>query len=147
MNAMFFAIADLGPSAPFVGILLVSFALASALAGVAVLALPKRDGQQPSRARKTLVWLGVCGGVFLLWGSSSGHGGPLPGGGITGYTHGGILHYITVTSHQPGSGSAWSHDISLHTWPLVGTVALSAAALIGGALVVRRWRTFTPVAQ
>jgi len=138
---MIFAVVDLGPSAPFVGVLIAGLALASVVASVAVLALPpKREGQPPSRARKALVWFLMWGVTFLLWGSSSGHGGPIPGGGTTGYTHGGILHYLTVTSHQPGVGSEWSHDFSLHVWPLVGTVALSAAALIVGAVAVRRWR-------
>jgi len=134
-------LADLGPSTPFVGVLIAGFALASVVASVALLTLPpKREDQPPTRARKTLVWCLVWGVTFLLWGSSSGHGGPIPGGGITGYTHSGILHYLTVTSHQPGVGSEWSHDFSLHVWPLVGTVALSAAALIVGAIAVRRWR-------
>ena len=144
MNTLLLAVADLGPSAPFIGVLLVSFVLASVVASVAVFALPsKREAQPPSSPRKVLVWLLVCGVVFLLWGSASGHGGPREGGGITGYTHGGILYYLTVTSHQQDAGSGWSHDVSLHAWPLVGTVALSGAALIVGAVVVRRQRTFT----
>lgn len=142
-NTLLFAVTDFGPSAPFISVLLVSFVLANVVASIAVLALPpKLEGQPPSRALKAMVWLVVCGIVLLLWGSSSGHGGPRPGGGITGYTHGGILHYLTVTSHQQDVGSAWSHDVSLHALPLVGTVALSVAALIVGAVIVRRRQVF-----
>ena len=138
---MFFAVVDLGPSAPFVGVLIAGLVLASVVVSVTVLAIPpKREGQPPSLARKRLVWFLMWGVTFLLWGSSSGHGGPNPGGGTTGYTHGGILHYLTVTSHQPGVGSKWSHDFSLHVWPLVGTVALNAVALIVGAVAVRKGR-------
>jgi hypothetical protein len=138
---MLFAILDLGPSAPFVGVLIVGLALASVVASVAVFVLPsKGEGQPHSRGRKELVWILVWVVIFLLWGSSSGHGGPNPAGGITGYTHAGLFHYLTVSSHQPRVGSEWSHGFSPHIWPLVGTVALSAVALIVGAVATRKWR-------
>lgn len=100
--------------------------------------VPKGDGGKRGRGKKVMVWFLVGASTFFLWGSSSGEGGPVPGGGTTGYTYCGILHYMTVSSRQAGRGAPWMHDLHLHPWPLVGTVAPTEAACIVIA-VVTRW--------
>ncbi|MEM8532221.1 MAG: hypothetical protein AAGF95_15355 [Chloroflexota bacterium] len=123
---MFVSMIGLGPASPLVILLISGLALACLFATLAVRHLMQQtEGQTIGQTHKVFVGLGVAVVTFLLWGSSTGHGGPLPAGGMTGNTYGGILNYITITSQQPVSGMAWSHNLTVHFYPLLATICLT----------------------
>ena len=125
---MFVSMIGLGPASPLVVLLIGGLALAFLFATLTVRHLIRRyKGQELGHNHKAVVWLGVAVVTFLLWGSSTGHGGPLPGGGMAGHTYAGILNYITITSQQPVSGMAWSHNLTVHFYPLLATICLTLA--------------------
>ncbi|HUF63747.1 MAG TPA: MgtC/SapB family protein [Verrucomicrobiales bacterium] len=141
LEAIIVKMLNFGPSTPFIGIATAGLAATCLIVIMAVAALAKRGKWRQLNCRqKSVVVILLSGASFLLWGSSAGQGGPKPGGGTVGYTHGGILHYVSVTSSQPHARAPWSHDLSVRPLPLLGTLALSAAALIGAVFGVP-WRT------
>jgi hypothetical protein len=134
---------SLGPSAPFVGI--ATLGMVGAGLAVAIMLLSchgKNKWKQINSRYNSVVVLLLMATTFLLWGSSTGHGGPHSNGGMIGYTHGGLLHYVSAVSHQPRAGVPWSHDLSVRPLALLGTLALNAAAVIvavfGGQWMSRR---------
>ena len=128
---MFVSMIGLGPASPLVVLLISGLALACLFATLAARHLMQRtEGQTLGQTHKAFVWLGVAVVTFLLWGSSTGHGGPLPAGGMTGNTYAGILNYMTITSQQPASGMAWSHNLTIHFYPLLATIFLTLAMWI-----------------
>ncbi len=128
---------NLGPSTPFVEI--ATFGLVIDCS-VAVLLLRQRRStwKQSTTRHKSVIILLLAAVTFVLWGSSTGHGGPHADGGMVGYTHGGMLHYVSAISYQPRAGGPWSHDFSVRPLALLGTIGLNAVAVIV-ALVGCRW--------
>jgi hypothetical protein len=134
------------PAGPFLWVQIGGLGLATLFASVAALAVrSKGETLRPSRGRRLLVWLAVWGITLFLWGSVGGQNHHTPDGqfadGLTWYIDGGILHYLTVTSHQLAVGAEWSHELSIHPWPLTGTVALSLAVVVVGVLIARPRKT------
>jgi hypothetical protein len=129
------------PADPVLAVVIGGFALATIAASVAVLLVAlKREGRRHSRGRKVFVWVIVWLITAFLWASASAESGPAPEGGMTAYTQGGILHYLTVTSGRSDVGAAWSHDVAIHLWPLAGTVALNVAVMVVVVYIARGWR-------
>jgi phosphatidylglycerophosphate synthase len=132
------------PAGPFLWVQLGALGLATLFASVAALSVrSKGETLRPSRGRRLLVWLAIWGITLFLWGSVGGRNHHTPNGelakdGLTWWTDGGILGYLTVTSRQPGPGAEWSHELSIHPWPLTGTVALSLAVVVVAVLKARR---------
>jgi len=130
---------NLGPSAPFVGIATLGV-VAACVVVVAVLmsCRERRLFKRINSRHKSIVVLLVAVITFVLWGTSTGHGGPHSDGGMVGYTQGGMLHYVSAISYQARAGAPWTHDCSVRPLALLGTIGLSAAAVIA-AVVGTRW--------
>jgi hypothetical protein len=131
------------PKAPFLGVMIGGLALATILASVAASFASKSEGLPPSLRRTSLVWFLVWFITLFLWGSVGGQNHHTPDGelarnGLTWWTNGGILGYLTVTSHQPAPGAEWSHELSINPWPLIGTVALSLVVVVVAVFMARR---------
>lgn len=128
-----------GPSAPFVGIATLGVVAACLIVVGAMLSCRgKSKWKQINSRHNSVVVLFLMAITLLLWGSSTGHGGPHSDGGMIGYTYGGLLHYVSAVSYQPRAGAQWSHDLSVRPLALLGTLALNAAAVIV-AVLSRQW--------
>jgi hypothetical protein len=133
------------PMAAFVGVMIGGLALATIVASLAELWYASMcKGLPPSPGRRSFVWLLVWFVTLILWGSVWGQNHHTPDGelandGSTWWTDGGILGYLSVTSHQAAPGAEWSHELSIHPWPLIGTVALSLAVVVV-AVLIAGWR-------
>ena len=133
------------PNGPFLGVMIGGLALATIVASLAELWYASMcKGLPPSPGRRSFVWLLVWFITLFLWGTVGSQNHHTPDGGLarnglTWWTNGGILGYLTVTSHQPAPGAEWSHELSIHPWALIGTVALSLAAVVVVVLIAR-WR-------
>jgi hypothetical protein len=133
------------PNGPFLGVMIGGLALAAIVASLAEIWYASScKGLPPSPGRRTFVWLLVLFMTMFLWGTvgmqiTHTPDGELARNGLTWWTNGGILGYLTVTSHQPAPGAEWSHELSIHPWPLTGTVALSLASVVV-AVLIARWR-------
>ena len=133
------------PNGPFLGVMIGGLALAAIVASLAEIWYASMcKGLPPSPGRRSFVWLLVLFITMFLWGTVGGQNTHTPNGdlarnGLTWWTNAGILGYLTVTSHQPAPGAKWSHELSIHAWPLTGTVALSLAAVVL-AVLIAGWR-------
>ena len=130
---------NLGPSAPFVVVAsLGAVAACLVVVGTMLSCRGKNKWKQINSRHNSVAVLLLMAITFVLWGSSTGRGGPHTDGGTIGYTYGGLLHYVSATSYQPQAGAAWSHQLSVRPLALLGTIGLNAAAVIV-AFVGCRW--------
>jgi hypothetical protein len=131
---------NLGPSAPFVGIATFGLVAASLVMVVLLFSRKRSSTWKNLSARHEIIVVLLLAVTFVLWGTSTGHGKPHTDGGMIGYTHGGMLHYVSASSYQQRAGAPWAHDISLRPLALLSTIALNAAAVIVALLAIQ-WRS------